>query len=188
MDPEGTSRDDLDVRLHWPGAEPEATADRQRRVPRNGASGVAHPESAAPTTSTPLHPDRVSVPADVDLESVRDALGLSLISARLDSLGSALEGVRAPYNSALDATLEHLEHAVIVLTRMITESEDRSARSLYEILQRTEETAEQLEALRRRVALRARGEQLSQETIDKIADAVAARLSEPQPRRRSRHT
>ena len=188
MDPEGTSRDDLDVRLHWPGAEPEATADREREAQRNGASGPAHHGPAAPKASTPLRPDRVSVPADVDLESVRDALGLSQISARLDSLGSALEGVRAPYNSPLDGALERLEHAVTVLSRMITEAEDRSARSLHEILQRTEETAEQLEALRRRVALRARGEQLSPESIEKIAEAVAARLSEPAPRRRSRHT
>ncbi|HEX4863156.1 MAG TPA: hypothetical protein VFV02_03735 [Acidimicrobiales bacterium] len=186
MDPEGTSRDDLDVRLHWPGTEPEAAADRQRRAKRNGAS-PARQEPTAPTPSAPVHPERrVSVPAEVEFDAVRATL--ALISARLDSLGSAVETARLPYNSSLDAALERLEHAVTVLTRMVTEAEDRSARSLHEVLQRTEESAEQLEALRRRVALRARAEQLSPETIDKVAEAVAARLSEPQSRRRPRHT
>jgi hypothetical protein len=126
------------------------------------------------------------VPADVEFEAIRATL--ALISARLDALGSSVEGARLPINTALSAALERLEHAVTVLTRMVTEAEERSARSLHEILQRTEETAEQLEALRRRVALRARSEPLSPEAMDTIAEAVAARLSGPQQRRRSRHT
>lgn len=187
MEPEGTSRDDLDVRLHWPGADPDAAADRERHVERNGASPPARPETSQRGSSIPLRPEyRDAVPADVEFEAIRATL--ALISARLDSLGSAVEGARLPYNSTLAAALERLEHAVTVLTRMVTEDEERSARSLHEVLQRTEETAEQLEALRRRVALKARGEQLAPETIDKIAEAVAARLSEPQSRRRSRRT
>jgi hypothetical protein len=81
-----------------------------------------------------------------------------------------------------------MEQAISQLTRMITDSEERSARALHEILQRTEEAAEQLRALRRRVALRGRAENLSPESIDMIAEAVAARLSDTQARRRIRRT
>ena len=187
MDPEGTSRDDLDVRLHWPGAEPEVPADGERPALSNGASADTRPDPPPLVSLAPIVPEhRGSVPAEVEFEAVRATL--ALISARLDSLGTTIDAARAPYNSVLGAALERLEHAITVLTRMITEAEERSARSLHEILQRTEESAEQLEALRRRVALRARSEQLSPETIDKIADALAARLSEPQSRRRPRHS
>jgi hypothetical protein len=187
MEPEGTSRDDLDVRLHWPEADAEAAADRERPGQRNGSSSGAQQDRSQSHLPPPFVPGhRASSATDAEYEAIRATL--ALISARLDSLGTAVEGARLPYNSALGAELERVEHAITVLTRMVSEAEDRSARSLHEILQRTEETTEQLEALRRRVALRARGEQLSPEMIDRIADAVAARLSEPQSRRRGRHT
>jgi hypothetical protein len=187
MEPKGTSGDELDVRLSWPAAEPEVAIDRERRVERNGASSTTRPGPHGTDSSVPrLLEHRTSVPAEVEFDAIRATL--ALISARIESVGSAVEGARLPFNSALGAALERLEHAITVLTRMVTEAEDRSARTLHEILQRTEESTEQLEALRRRVALRARGEQLSPETIDRIAEVVAARLSEPQSRRRSRHT
>lgn len=187
MEPEGSSRDDLDVSLHWPGADPDAAADRDRHAQRNGASASEDRETNEQVPLTPLHPEhRTEVLVDVEFEAIRATL--ALISARLDSLGGAVEGVRLAPNSTVAAALERLEHSVTALTRMVAEDEERSARSLHEILQRTEETTEQLEALRRRVALKARGDQLSSESIDKIADAVAARLSEPQSRRRARHT
>ena len=185
MDPEGQSRDDLDVRLHWPGAEPDVAVGQERRTQQNGASTSDRSEHGRGQAVPPALSPRSTGPSG-DNEAIRAAL--ALIEARIDALGSAVEGARLPYHSALDAALDRLEHAVTALTRTVTAIDDRTTRSLHDILQRTEETAEQLEALRRRLALRARGEHLSPETIDKVAEAVAARLSVAQSWRRPRHT
>jgi ABC-type transporter Mla subunit MlaD len=186
MDPDGTPRDDLDVRLHWPGAEPDAAADEERPIPSNGASRPVRPEVGDVPRSAPPEARSQANSSGVEADTILGTL--SLISARIDSLASAVEGMRVPFNSILGTALDRLEHAVTALTRTVTGIDDRTSRSLHEVLQRTEETAEQLEALRRRVALRARGDNLSPEAIDQIAAAVTERLSQTTTWRRARHT
>jgi hypothetical protein len=184
MIPEGASVDDLKVRLFWPGSEFVDAGDEDTPPRHNGGSS---PSDAGPkaTVSEAAPVTVASVPAESELESIRQIL--AAMSARMDAMGDS-QGASAPYGSTWGAAFERMEQAISQLTRMITDSEERSARALHEILQRTEEAAEQLRALRRRVALRGRAENLSPESIDMIAEAVAARLSDTQARRRIRRT
>jgi hypothetical protein len=177
MDPEGTSRDDLDVRLDWPGEGPEGAQDRQELERRNGADRTMVPESQGDPRSSPVpQKPRGSVSQELELDTVRATL--ALMSARLDALASALEGARLSYTTVGAAT-ERLEQSLAALMRTTTEVNQRTEMAIRGLGETMELAASQLEALRRRIALRGRAEDMSsEEMIELIAGAVAERLVE----------
>lgn len=177
MDPEGTSRDDLDVRLDWPGEGPQGAQDRQELERRNGADRTMEPESPGDPRSSPVpQKSRGPVSQELELDTVRATL--ALMSARLDALASALEGARLSYTTVGSAT-ERLEQSLAALTRTTTEVNQRTAMAIRGLGETMELVGRQLEALRRRIALRGRAEDMSsEEMIELIAGAVAERLVE----------
>ena len=204
MDPEGTSRDDLDVRLHWPGAEPEGAAEAPGAGPSNGSpvgrgsSGQLSGPAEQPGTPAP----------EPGTEALEAALGA--ISARLDVLANRIGSLRdafgeMPAHSAILAALERLEHSLTVLGEVSARADDRSDTSTNkidevlallaerqpgqtttgrndEILDQLKDVSYQIEALRRRIPLRGRTDvSLSPEAVQTIADAVVERLSASGP-------
>ncbi|HEX6395300.1 MAG TPA: hypothetical protein VFZ97_17840 [Acidimicrobiales bacterium] len=180
MEPEGTSRDDLDVRLQWPGAEPEEAED-----------GL----SAAPEDGMPAETTRAGR-EDTVAELANMQAVLASISDRLDALTrasaspSGIDGTSA--DRALMTAMDRLEQSMALQTESSAQSEDRLQVSLGEIndeiravasqqadfRQRLNEITHQIETLRRRITLRARSDHpLSPEAVQMIADAVVERLS-----------
>jgi hypothetical protein len=202
MEPEGTSRDDLDVRLNWPGAGPAGSADlfsvehnndapvepspsKRRDAPTN-AQGQGVAASITPTPNPPL-----------TIEAAELQAALDSISERLDALASSSNARQSAAEDTiterpLAAALERLQRSITALTESTALSEERIGASLREIAeevqrvasgqaelrQRTNEITHQMDTLRRRITLRARADYaLSPEVIQLIADAVAERLS-----------
>ncbi|HUE59936.1 MAG TPA: hypothetical protein VMO88_10170 [Acidimicrobiales bacterium] len=179
MDPERTSRDDLDVRLDWPGAEPTGPADTATTGATNGAAREAQP--AAEVSAVPLpraESAGVPVPQELELETIRATL--ALMSARIEALAGAVEGSRLSHH-AVAAAIERFEHSVSLLSNAATDAHERSTAAMVDIRKTLAESVDrvtrQLEALRRRITLRGRSEQFSyEEMIELIAEAVAERL------------
>lgn len=205
MEPEGTSRDDLDVRLHWPGAEPERAAEVPGAEPSNGAP-VGHGSSE----QLPVPAQQTGPPFPVPGESEALEAALGVISTRLDVLTDRVGSVRdaseeMPAQSAIIAALEKLEHSLTVLGEATARANDRLGASLNkidealallakrqpgaatsdgadEVLDHLKEVSYQIEALRRRIPLRGRADiSLSAGAIQTIADAVVERLSASGP-------
>jgi uncharacterized membrane protein YccC len=141
------------------------------------------------------------------------AIDLAELYARLDELAEAVAQQAPPDLSDLQAHLDQVARstspdptwsaAIQRLERLLPALEGLRAgggvrgeppgspQDRRELLERFDQLGqqlgEQLEALRRRIALRARpgGQGLDEETIAAIADAVVARLNEATPRRAS---
>ena len=185
MDPQGASRDDLDVRLDWPGEEPDgAAATGGQRASNRAHQGGAGTSKKASGTA-PISGSSRS-PGELEFETLRATV--ALMSARLEALAGALEGARYA-NGRPGGEIEQLEHSIIGLIRSTTEATERTSKTLADIGETVAGLAvehgaqlarltEALEALRRRIPLRGRSEQWSSdEMIELIAAAVAERLS-----------
>jgi ABC-type transporter Mla subunit MlaD len=202
MESEGTSRDDLDVRLHWPGAEPEGLADLPNAESDNGApadrlSVTGKPGAARGDRAqdVPTHEAGDHRSSEIALDVLQDAV--RSISHRIDRLVSrfeanqrALEGLST--EASIVAAFQRVERTLADLAESSATSEAALGASLDQIreelarvskrqaddLQRFAEISHQVEALRRRLALRARADhELSPEAIQLISEAVAERLS-----------
>jgi hypothetical protein len=209
MESEGTSRDDLDVRLHWPGAEPGEAAAFPTADYNNGApdesTDATQPEAAvdAEKREGPRREVGSEPTTEVALGALQDAM--RSISQRIDRLASGLEASQRAQDGmatqgAVIAAVERLERSIASLAETSASSDAKLSASVRQIheqihkevhedlarvtsrqadnLQRLEEISHQIEALRRRIALRARADHaLSPEAIELIAEAVINRLS-----------
>lgn len=181
MDPQGASTDDLDVRLDWPGEEPEGAAETEALRTDGSALQIssASLQQAVEAGANSASPRALE---ELELETLRATI--ALMSARLEALAGVLEGARFSYGT-VGAAIDQLEHSITGIARSTAESNERTSRTLAEITDRVEQLAaahdamsRQLEALRRRMPLRGRAEQWSsEEMIELIASAVAERLS-----------
>ena len=185
MDPQGASRDDLDVRLDWPGEEPDGAVAAGRRRASNNARKVPKDSLQDALGTAPISGSSRS-PGELEFETLRATV--ALMSARLDALAGALEGARSA-NGTPSVGIEQLEHSIIGFMKSSTEATERTTETLADIGETVAELAaehgaqlarvtEALEALRRRIPLRGRSEEWSSdEMIELIAAAVAERLS-----------
>jgi len=189
MEPEGTSRDDLDVRLNWPGAEPERAAATPDIEAGNGASITAQSEQLE-SESPPVTLGGNQVSSAPGLESLRTTM--AMFSARLEALTSAVEGMRVVLwelvdqqkraQRGIDSTLsqsnERVGASLAQIHEKLAQVAGTGANPPDQVLARLNELAYQTESLRRRMTLKARADQaLSPEAIQLIAETVAERLS-----------
>ena len=185
MDPQGASRDDLDVRLDWPGEEPDGAAATGRRRTSNSAHEVPRGSLQNGFGTAPISGSSRS-PGELEFETLRATV--ALMSARLEALAGALEGARLAKGTP-GAGIEQLEQSIIGFMRSSTEATELTNKALADIGETMAQLAaeygaqlarvtEAVEALRRRIPLRGRSEQWSSdEMIELIAGAVAERLS-----------
>jgi hypothetical protein len=184
MDPEGTSRDDLHVRLDWPDTEPEGEPHPPANNATNGVVGDSQPDAQpAPKAPAGTESSRVVLPLESELEGIRATL--RLLSARIEALSTAVESSRLTHHAVAIAT-ERLEHSVTVLSTASVEAHEKAAAGTRELSQALGESinrmTQQVEALRKRITLRGRPDQVSyEEMIELIAGAVADRLSLEDP-------
>jgi hypothetical protein len=165
MDPEGSARDDLNVRLVWPDVGSVGAVD-EPDLDDNSPRRVAGSVEGTGLAGGPVRAD-------------------------LEPLASAIESMQRALRDLIGATAS-MRKLVEATASRIDNLDDRHRQgSGADVSGQLGELAKQVELLRRRVSLRARSEQLATETAERIAAAVIETLNEatpeagPRSRRRS---
>ena len=214
--PEG-AEEDLGVRLEWPMdpiGEPFAPPDAgDAEAPPEEAPRVAAPPYAAVTPSRPSRPAAMeSLPsmasALAEQPSAEGVATLAAIAARVDVLAAVTTTFRNQLADRISQTEDHLSELVHLQREVPAGLETRVGRRLDQIeaavagavrtmsdvstavggiQEALAALAEDVQGVRRRVAMRGRGAPIEAAQVAEIAEAVAELLrqeSPPPPRKR----
>lgn len=167
MDTGRESRDDLNFSLQWPGADIES-AEGSEVEPANGSTSSGAREAAGTRDSGGAD---IPVSGASDVEAIARIVSASLSRQLADSTARSTRALNA-WVGAFDDRLGAIERKLdAVLERETADADQNRA----EVLERLYELTRQVETLRRRFALRARGDQSGSEPSDDTGSSGAAR-------------